>query len=225
LTSARDERLAELRELVLRMGSLAEEILAKALRSVFERSEDLAREVARDDLEIDRLDVAIDEKVLQTLALQAPVAQDLRGVVAIKMIAIDLERVGDLARNIAKSAIRMAQRPQVRMPGELEREAREAQQMLRAALDSFSSGDGARARTVIEGDDAVDDEQDRVVRGAIEAISRDPSITSQGVDLILIAKNLERVADHATNIAEDVVLATESLNLKHAAKFAPASGR
>ncbi len=225
MTSARDERLAELRDLVLRMGTLAEEILAKALRAVFERSEDLARDVARDDLEIDRLDVAIDDKVLQALALQAPVARDLRGVVAIKMIAIDLERVGDLARNIAKSAIRMAQRAQVQLPGELEREARDAQGLLRSALDSFASGDGARARAVIDGDDTVDDEQDQVVRGAIDAISRDPSITSQGIDMILIAKNLERVADHATNIAEDVVLATESLNLKHASKLATPPSR
>ncbi len=219
MTSARDERLSELRELILRMGSLAEEILAKALHAVFERSESLALEVARDDLEIDRTDVAIDDKVLQVLALQAPVAADLRGVVAVKMIATDLERVGDLARNVAKSAIRLAQRPQIPLPADLAREAREAQQMLRGALDAFTSGDGARARAVIEGDDSVDDVQDRIVRGAIDAISRDPSITSQGIDFILIAKNLERVADHATNIAEDVVLASESLNLKHAAKL------
>jgi phosphate transport system protein len=92
--------------------------------------------------------------------------------------------------------------------------------MLRDALDSFAGADTAAARDVIRGDDAVDDIQDRVVRNAIEAISRNPALTSQGVDFILIAKNLERVADHATNIAEDVVLAVESLNLKHAAKLA-----
>jgi phosphate transport system protein len=220
MTTLRDERLGELRDLVLRMGTLAEEILAKSLRAVFERREDLARELARDDLEIDRLDVAVDDRVLEFLAREAPLAQDLRGVVAMKMMATDLERVGDLARNIGKSAIRMAQRPEVPIPADLEREAAGARKMLRDALDSFAGADTAAARDVIRGDDAVDDIQDRVVRNAIEAISRNPALTSQGVDFILIAKNLERVADHATNIAEDVVLAVESLNLKHAAKLA-----
>jgi phosphate transport system protein len=220
MTTLRDERLGELRELVLRMGTLAEEILAKSLRAVFERREDLARELGRDDLEIDRLDVAVDDHVLEFLAREAPLAQDLRGVVAMKMMATDLERVGDLSRNIGKSAIRMAQRPAVPIPADLEREAAGAQGMLRAALDSFAGADTGAAREVIRGDDDVDDIQDRVVRDAIEAISRNPALTSQGVDLILIAKNLERVADHATNIAEDVVLAVESLNLKHAAKLA-----
>jgi phosphate transport system protein len=220
MTTLRDERLGELRDLVLRMGTLAEEILAKSLRAVFERREDLARELARDDLEIDRLDVAVDDRVLEFLAREAPLAQDLRGVVAMKMMATDLERVGDLARNIGKSAIRMAQRPEVPIPADLEREAAGARKMLRDALDSFAGADTAAARDVIRGDDAVDDIQDRVVRNAIEAISQNPAFTSQGVDFILIAKNLERVADHATNIAEDVVLAVESLNLKHAAKLA-----
>jgi phosphate transport system protein len=220
MTTLREERLGELRDLVLRMGTLAEEILAKALRAVFERREDLARELSRDDLEIDRLDVAVDDRVLEFLAREAPLAQDLRGVVAMKMMASDLERVGDLARNIGKSAIRMAQRPEVPIPADLEREAAGARKMLRDALDSFAGADTAAARDVIRGDDAVDDIQDRVVRNAIEAISRNPALTSQGVDFILIAKNLERVADHATNIAEDVVLAVESLNLKHAAKLA-----
>jgi phosphate transport system protein len=220
MTTLREERLGELRDLVLRMGTLAEEILAKALRAVFERREDLARELSRDDLEIDRLDVAVDDRVLEFLAREAPLAQDLRGVVAMKMMATDLERVGDLARNIGKSAIRMAQRPEVPIPADLEREAAGARKMLRDALDSFAGADTAAARDVIRGDDAVDDIQDRVVRNAIEAISRNPALTSQGVDFILIAKNLERVADHATNIAEDVVLAVESLNLKHAAKLA-----
>jgi phosphate transport system protein len=220
MTTLREERIAELRELVLRMGTLAEEILAKSLRAVFQRREDLASELGSDDLEIDRLDVAVDDHVLEFLAREAPLAQDLRGVVAMKMIATDLERVGDLARNIGKSAIRMARRPAVAIPPDLEREAAGAQRLLASALDCFVRADAAAARDVIRADDAVDDIQDRVVRNAIDAISRNPELVSQGVDFILIAKNLERVADHATNIAEDVVLAVESLNLKHAAKLA-----
>ncbi len=220
MTSLREERLGELRELVLRMGTRAEEILGKALRAVFERREDLASELPRDDLEIDRLDVDVDDRVLELLAREAPMAQDLRGVVAMKMMATDLERVGDLARNIGKSASRMAERAVVPIPPDLEREAAGAQRMLAAALDSFANADTAAAREVIRGDDDVDDIQDRVVRNAIESITQHPELVSQGIDFILIAKNLERVADHATNIAEDVVLAVESLNLKHAAKLA-----
>jgi phosphate transport system protein len=214
-----DAVLTDLRESVLRMGSLSEAILDKAVRAVWERSPELAREVRIDDLEIDRMDLAIDEAVLRALALQAPVAEDLRKVIAIKMIATDLERVGDLSRNIAKSALRLADRTPVPLPPKLEEVADEARRMLKDALDSFADDDSDKARAVLAGDDRIDDDQERVVREAIEEIGNHPEISSQEVDLILIAKNLERVGDHATNIAEDVILATEALNVKHAAKL------
>jgi len=214
-----DTALTELREMTLRMGGLAEAILAKALRAVTERRADLAQEVQRDDLEIDRLDVAIDERVLRALALQAPVAEDLRQVLAIKMITTDVERVGDIARNIGKSALRLADRPIVTLPARLGDLADEARDLLKAALDSFAERDAAKARAVLAGDDQIDEDQDRIVREALEEISAHPELSSQEIDLILIAKNLERVGDHATNIAESVVLATEALNLKHAEKL------
>jgi len=214
-----DTALTELREMTLRMGGLAEAILAKALRAVTERRADLAQEVQRDDLEIDRLDVAIDERVLRALALQAPVAEDLRQVLAIKMITTDVERVGDIARNIGKSALRLADRPIVTLPARLGDLADEARDLLKAALDSFAERDAVKARAVLAGDDQIDEDQDRIVREALEEISAHPELSSQEIDLILIAKNLERVGDHATNIAESVVLATEALNLKHAEKL------
>jgi phosphate transport system protein len=214
-----DSVLSDLRESVLRMGSLAEAILEKAVRAVWERRPELAREVRIDDLEIDRLDLAIDEAVLRALALQAPVAEDLRKVIAIKMIASDLERVGDLSRNIAKSALRLAERPAVALPTKLDDLADEARRLLKDALDSFADDDAEKARAVLAGDDRVDDDQDRVVREAIAEIGAHPEISSQEVDMILIAKNLERVGDHATNIAEDVILATEAQNLKHFEKL------
>jgi len=201
------------------MGGLAEAILGKAVRAVWERRADLAREVQHDDLEIDRMDVQIDEAVLRALALQAPVAEDLRQVISIKMMASDLERVGDLARNIGKSALRLAERTPVPLPPKLEELADEARRLLKDALDSFADGDAAKARAVLAGDDRIDDDQDRVVRDAIEQIGLQPEITSQEVDLIMIAKNLERVGDHATNIAEDVILAIEAQNVKHAEKL------
>ncbi len=219
MTRLFDSVIEDLRKTLLRMGGLAESILEKAVQSVWERKGDLAAQVRKDDLEIDRLDVQIDERVLRALALQAPVAEDLRQVIAIKMMATDLERVGDISRNIAKSALRLAERPPVALPPKLEEMADEARRMLKDALDSFADADPTKARAVLAADDRIDEDQDRVVRDAILEISVHPELTSQEVDLIMIAKNLERVGDHATNIAEDVILAIEAQNLRHAAKL------
>jgi phosphate transport system regulatory protein PhoU len=215
-----DTVIEKLREDLFRMGGRAEAILEKALRSVWERDIALADEVQADDLEIDRLDVAIDEGVLKALALQAPVAEDLREVMAIKMIATDLERVGDLARNIAKSAHRLADHAAVPLPATLTSLARSTQSALRRALDSFSRVDAELARTVLDEDDAIDSIQDEVILTMMRELEAHPETASQDVDIILVAKHLERVADHATNIAEDVILVAEARNVKHAAKLA-----
>jgi len=220
MTRVLDPVLEDLKRQLLLMGSLAELILEKALRSIWERDTALAREVQIDDLEIDRLDLTIDEAVLRALALQAPVADDLRTVIAIKMIATDLERVGDLARNIAKSSLRLAETPALKLPAKLRELADEASRLLRRALDSWTDRDTDKAEGVLEDDDQVDRDQDQVIRSAIQEIASHPELTSLGVDIILIAKNLERVADHATNIAEDVILAAEARNMKHASKLA-----
>jgi phosphate transport system protein len=219
MTRTVDPLLGELRRMLLRMGSLAEAILDKALRSLWSRDAALAEEVARDDLEIDRLDVEIDEAVLRVLALQAPVADDLRHVVAVKMIATDLERVGDLARNVAKSTLRLAAHPGAELPTKLQELAEESRRLLREALDSFSDLDPSKAENVLREDDVVDRNEGQVIEEAIRALGRNPDLAPQEVDFILVAKNLERVADHATNIAEDVILATQARNVKHAEKL------
>lgn len=217
-----DPVLEELRHRVLRMGNASEAILEKAVRALFGRDAESAAEVQEDDLEIDRYDVEIDEAVLHALALQSPVADDLRQVVAAKMIATDLERVGDLARNVAKAAIRLAERPDVEPPLRLQELADEARSLLRAALDAYSDLDVRKAESVLDEDDQVDEEEDRVIRAAIHDLGEHPEHAAQGVDFILVAKNLERVADHATNIAEDVILAAQARNVKHAGKLAAA---
>jgi phosphate transport system protein len=215
-----DSVLERLRDNLYRMGGRAEAILDKALRSMWERDSNLAEEVATDDIEIDRLEVEIDEGVLKALALQAPVAEDLREVLAVKMVAIDLERVGDLARNIAKSARRLAANPDVPYPATLATLARASQRVLRRSLDAFSRNDADLARTVLGEDDGIDRAQDEVVQSMLRAIERHPEAASQEVDIIMVAKHLERVGDHATNIAEDVILVAEARNVKHAAKLA-----
>jgi len=215
-----DPVLRDLRETLLLMGGRAEAILDKSVRAALERDSALAAQVAEDDIEIDRLDVMIDEAVLKALALQAPVAADLREVIAIKMIATDLERVGDLARNIAKSAQRLGRRLDAPIPPLLARLAASAQGVLRSALDAFSHADPRAAHSVLGSDDAIDDAQDEVILQELEQIASHPDMASPAVDIIFIAKNLERVGDHATNIAEDVILVSEARNVKHAAKLA-----
>ncbi len=209
----------QLRQLALRMGGLAEEILDKALRSTWRRDAALARAVMADDLEIDRIDVEIDEAVLNVLALRAPVAIDLRQVLAINTMATDLERVGDLARNIAGCARRLCEREPIAPPAELRDLAEASQRALSESLGAFADLDVARARAVLSADNEIDAVESAVVRGAIARIQSDPGSSGQQIDLMFIARNLERVGDHATNIAELVVLAAESKNLKHSEKL------
>jgi phosphate transport system protein len=221
MTRIVDRDLEALRELALRMGSLSEEILAKSVRCL--KDADVCAEVQQDDVEIDRLDVAIDDAVLELLATKAPVATDLRFVLSTKAIATDLERVGDLARNIAKCAAGLASAERIPIPPKLDALARDSQRLLHMALDCYAQGDPELARRVIEQDDFIDASETRVIREAIEQIAVHPELSSQQIDLILIAKNLERVADHATNISEDVVLIAEALNLKHSEKLQASS--
>ncbi len=219
MTRVLDPYLEDLRETLLRMASRSEAILEKSLRSVWERDSQLAQQVPADDLEIDRLDVELDDKVLKALALQAPVAGDLREIVAIKMIANDLERVGDLACNIAKSGSRLSLHPGTPIAPGLTQLARDTQQILRQALDAFTATDSEAARAVLEEDDRIDAGEAAVIVAAVRKIPENPEIASETVDMILIAKNLERAGDHATNIAEAVILIAEARNVKHADKL------
>ena len=221
MTRPLDPGLEELRGRVRRMGRAAQAILAKTLRAVFERDAALAREVKIDDLELDRLELEIDETVLRLLALRAPKADDLRDVVALKAITADLERVGDLSRNVAQSALRLAEADAGEIPPALETLADHARALLARALQSLEERDCEQAQRVVRDDDEADRREGEVIRGAIAQISADPALTSRGVDYILIAKSLERVADHATNIGEGVILAEAARNVKHADKLAP----
>ncbi len=208
-----------LQQLALDMGRLAEAILEKSLHSVWELDAKLAAEVKQDDLSIDRLDLAIDDAVLRVLALDAPVARDLRLVVAVKSIATDLERVGDLARNIASCAKRLASQPEFSIPEGLRKLAANSRAILRHALQAFADLDADAARRVLDEDDVIDDLEDELIRDSIDRLASDPDTTEQEVDFIFIAQHLERVGDHATNIAEETVLAAEAINLKHSSKL------
>lgn len=208
-----------LRQLALQMGGLAEEILEKSLQALWGQNASLAKEVRTDDLAIDRLDVEVDQAVMQTLALLAPVARDLRQVLAVKTMATDLERVGDLSRNIAKCAVRLAERDQAEAPPRLRALAADCQRLLSRALQAFADLDVKQARSILSDDDAIDTEEDLIIRERIEILSNAPGLAQQEVDFIFVAQSLERIADHATNIAEEVILAAEALNVKHLEKL------
>jgi phosphate transport system protein len=218
-TSKTSREIESLRELILRMGQLSEDILARSLKAVWQRDEKAAAQVAVDDLEIDRLELHIDQTVLRQLALRAPVAQDLRQVIAVKTMATDLERVGDLARNIAKCALRLIERDPIEPPPIMRSLASRCQQLLSLSLRSYADTDPVLARRVLSMDDEVDEEEDHAIQESIGRIRKSPDAAGQEIDLIFIAQSLERVADHATNIAEDVILVAESLNIKHAEKL------
>jgi len=214
--------LDSLRGCAVKMAELCEAILAKSLRAVRERNPALAAEVKQDDLAIDQLDIEIDDLVLQILALDAPVAADLRHVIAIKSIATDLERIGDIARNIAGCARRLSQHSPVAFGDELTRLEQRSRAALKDAIRAFRELDVDLARAVLSADDEIDALEGRIIRGSISRLSVTPEHTEQEVDLIFITKDLERVGDHATNIAEEVILAAEAKNLKHASKLSGA---
>ena len=195
-----DRKLEASPEQLLRMGELAESILEKSIRALNSRRPDLAQEVFEDDRAIDRLDLEIHQGVLELLALGAPVAHDLRQTIAIKTAALDCERVGDLARNIAESAVRLVAQGSIKTPLELQTLADATQRILSSALTAFADDDPRRAHQVVDSDDRIDKDEARVIRAAIQTMREKPRMTMACADFILIAKSLERVADHATNI-------------------------
>lgn len=219
MESVTDRDLDQLRALAIRMGGLAQAILAKALRAVWNCDSAIAIEVKSDDIEIDRLDVEIDAAIMRLLALRAPVARDLRCVLAAKSLGTDLERVGDLARNIAECAVSLCEHSSREIPPALRDLADESQRLLRFSLDAYAASDPELARKVISGDDRVDAGEARVLREAVAKIAEHPEAVEPQVSYICMASNLERVGDHATNIAEEVILVTEAVNLKHAGKL------
>jgi len=215
-----DRDLDSLREAILRMGALAEDIYAKAWSGLRTGDLGLCSEIDKDDLEIDRLEIEIDAAVLEILALQSPVAVDLRQVIAIKTMAGDLERVGDLARNLASSALARGKDTQpLNVPARLNALADGSRRMLRRALDAFANTDAQQARQVVEEDDEVDELELRAIEELLARIEQEPARASDCLTLILAARDLERVGDHATNLAEDVILVAEARNVKHESKL------
>jgi phosphate transport system protein len=210
-----DDELDVLRDRVLLLGGEAETALRRAMHALTERDSGAARDVLAGDDLIDRLEVEIDRLCIDVLALRQPAARDLRFVISVAKITPILERVADHACNIARAAIDLNDEPQLKPFFDLPRMAEHASAMLRAALDSFTSGDAEQARRVIGQDDEIDEMYERVFHELIKLMVADPSTTTRAARLLFVAKHLERIADYVTDICELTVYMAEAAFIKH----------
>jgi len=211
----RDADLAALRRTVSWMGDLVLERLALAVRSLVDREPDLAQLVIERDREIDELQVQIDERALLLLALQSPEASDLRFVVSTIKANGDLERLGDQAVNIAEAALRLMSKPALPQLIQIGTMAQRALSMVRDGLTAFLDRDAAVAREVLRQDDEVDAMKGRVLHIVLDQMTRDPGTIERGMELVIVSRCLERIADHATNMAEDAIFLVEALDVRH----------
>ncbi len=209
--------LEELKERLLWMGSLAERSVHQGVHAVLEADEKLALAVLDEENAINELQIEVDDRVVQLLALQQLMAADLRFVLAIARINNDLERIGDQAVNIAQSAQRILHHPRVKPYVDLPRMGELAEKMMRDSLDSLVRRDVELARSVLARDDQVDQLRDQLFRELLTYMMGDSAVVFPAFELILVAKNLERVADHATNIAEDVIYMVAGSDVRHSA--------
>ena len=209
------EELEALQSRLLEMGGLAEERVRAAVQGLVSRDVELIERVLRGDEPINQLHIEVDSRCFRLLALHQPMAVDLRGIVAAVKINTDLERVGDLAVNIAEAAKRYTTHPPVKKLIDIPQMGSIAQSMLRDALDCYVRRDTLMAHQVLNEDDRLDALKTQVFRELLTYMLQDPATVEPALDLILISRHLERIGDHATNIAEDVIFMVSALDVRH----------
>jgi phosphate transport system protein len=212
--------LEELNNKLLEMAGLVESAISRSVRSLVDQNRDVAEQVIRDEPKINSMEMEIDGMVTRLLALRQPVARDLRFLTSALKINTDLERMGDLAQHIAERSLSLMHHPLVKPMVDIPNMASLVQSMLLKCLDAFVKGDEALARSVLLADDEVDRLRDAVYAELLGTMQRDPTVVSAAVDLIFVARNLERIGDHATNIAEDVVFLIKGVDVRHHAEEA-----
>jgi phosphate transport system protein len=209
------DELQQLKNRLLTMGGLVEERVHSAIVALIERRAGTAERTVAGDREINELQIEIDECCLKLLALQQPMAVDLRLIAAAMKINTDLERIGDQAVNIAQNTLRLIEKPPLKPLIDIPRMAAVAEEMIRDSLDAFVRRDAALARKVLRRDDEVDAMKDHIFRVLLTYMMADPGTIERALALILVSRNLERIADHATNIAEDVIFMVEARDVRH----------
>jgi phosphate transport system protein len=220
-----DADLSGLRNQLLRMGGLVEDRVEKAVKALVERDEALARRIVSSDAEVNDLQMDVDDRCLRLLATQTPLARDLRLITSAMKINADLERIGDLAVNVAENALTLIPLAPLKPLIDIPRMAEITEGMIRDALDAFVQRDAERAREVLRRDDKVDELKEQIFRELLTYMMADPGTIQRALALILVSRNLERIADHATNIAEDVIFIAEARDVRHHAADPGAGGR
>jgi phosphate transport system protein len=209
------EELEALQGRLLEMGGLAEERVRAAVQGLVARDAALFGKVLHGDEPINQLHIEVDNRCFRLLALHQPMATDLRAIVAAVKINTDLERVGDLAVNIAEAGMRYISHPPVKQLIDIPKMGGIAQTMLRDSLDAFVKRDTALAHQVLNEDDRLDSLKTQVFRDLLTYMLKDQSTVEASLDLILVSRHLERIGDHATNIAEDVIFMVSALDVRH----------
>jgi len=209
------DELDALKQTLLAMGGLVEDQIRRAMQALLERDDVIAQEVIDRDRQVNTYDVEVDEQCVNLLALHQPAAGDLRFITTAMKIVTDLERIGDQAVNIAQRALELNREPQLKPYIDLPRMADRAQRMVKESLDAFVAGDTALARQVCAADAEVDALKEQIFRELLTFMMEDPRTVSRAIRVILISRFMERVADHATNIAEMVIYLVEGKMVRH----------
>ncbi len=207
--------LEQLKAKLLEMSALVESAIYRSVQGVVEKNEELARQVIKNEGRVNQLEIEIDDMAISLLALQAPMAADLRLITAAIKINNDLERMGDLSVSMAEGAIALISEPVIRPLIDIPHIAALAQGMVRKALDAFVSRDAELARSVLASDDAVDNLRTANYHELTSFMENNPSQIPQALRLLSVVRNLERIADHATNIAEDVLFLVKGIDVRH----------
>ena len=209
------KELEELKENLLKMTTLVEEAIRRAVQPMVKKDTELDQKASKKENQINSMKIAIDNMCLKVLALRQPMAADFRFISSAMKITTDLERMGDQAVNIAKHALSLNQEPQLKPYIDISKMAEIAQSMVKDVLDAFVNRDSKLARSVYEKDNLVDGLNDQVIRELLPYMASDPKTTARAVHLMIVCRCLERIADQATNIAEDVIFMVDALFIKY----------
>ena len=210
-----DQELNGLKENLLKMASLAEEAIAKSIKALVERDSNLAQEIIDQDSEINFMEIEINNQCLKLLALKQPMAVDLRFITSAMKISGHLERVADQAVNISQRTLELIKQPLLKPLIDIPRMAELAQEMVRTSIDSLVNKDSLLAKRIRGRDNLVDDLNDQIFRELLTYMIEDPRTIKRAIELILVGRHLERIADLATNISEEVVYILNGKNIKH----------
>jgi phosphate transport system protein len=210
-----EEELLSLTETLQEMGALVAHSVQRSVLSLVEKNEDYAHQVIRDESRVDQMEIQIDEKVTSLIVREQPVARDMRLVVSAIKISTDLERMGDLAVHIAERSLSLMAQPPLPEPVNFGEITGIVESMVLGSLDSFVKRDAGIARGILESDNAVDKARATMQHQLTEMMQRDTTTICRALDYLIIARKLERIADHATNIAEDVIFLAQGIDVRH----------